>query len=154
MWTSSGFQEHFRGGAPDHDEAVELVFLLEVADVFAELLGEIEFCFGFFDVRAVKIFYVGLVEGRLHRLDVLEKFLGLGEIFGVENAGFRGGFVGVVGENVPAAEDEIVELRERHEIFNFRHAIIGALSEADGTHLRERADRQRIPFAEPIRRPP
>ena len=72
------FQKHFCGGAPDHYEAVELVFLLEVADVFAELLGEIEFCFGFFDVRAVKILYVGLVERGLHRLDVLEKFLGLG----------------------------------------------------------------------------
>ena len=47
-----GLQEDFGGAAPDHHQPVELVFLLELADVVAHLLGKIEFRFALLDVRA------------------------------------------------------------------------------------------------------
>ncbi len=40
-------EEYFCRGAPDHDQAIQLVFLFEVANIFAELLGEIEFVLPF-----------------------------------------------------------------------------------------------------------
>src|SRR5581483_11582421 len=49
--------------------------------------------------------------------------------------------VAVLFEDVPAAEHEIVERRERHDLVNLRRTPLGALAEAHGTHLRQRSDR-------------
>ena len=139
-----GFQKHFRRGAPDHHEAVELVFLFEVANVVAKLFGEIELRLTLLDVCSVQIFYIGLIERSLHRLDVLQKLLRFGQIFRVEDTCFRGRLVGIIRKHIPSAENEIVEFRERHEGLNFWHAIVGALPEADGAHLRQRTNRHRL----------
>src|SRR5437879_13209717 len=64
----------------------------------------------------------------------------------VEDAGLCGGFVGGVGENVPAAEDYFVELFERDELLDERGAALGALAQADGAELRERAGGMRNAF--------
>ena len=53
---------------------------------------------------------------------------------------FDGGLVGVVGEGVPGAEDDVVEVGQRHEVLDQRHAVVGALAEADRAHLGQRAD--------------
>ena len=135
-----GLQEYFGGAAPDHHQAVGLAFLFEVANVFAKLFGEFKFIFGFLDVGAGKILDVVLIEGGLHGLDGLQEFLDLVEVFGVQDTGLGGSFVGVVGENIPAAEDDVVEFGERNELVDFRRAAFGALAEADGAQLRERAD--------------
>ena len=50
------------------------------------------------------------------------------------------GVVGVVGDRIPGAEDEVVEAGERDEVPDQRRAVFGALAEADGAHLGERAD--------------
>ena len=102
-------EENFRGAAPDHDGAVDFVFLLEFADVVVDLHREIVFVFGFLDVRAVEILDVILIEGGLHGLDAVQEWLNLGEMIRVEHAGVRGGFVGGVGENIPAAENDVVQ---------------------------------------------
>ena len=81
------FQKYFRGAAPDHDQPVALVVFLEVADVFAELLGKVEFIFGLLDVGSVQILHVVLVERGLHGLDGLKKLLDLREVLGVEHSG-------------------------------------------------------------------
>ena len=57
-----------------------------------------------------------------------------------------GRLVGVVGEDVPSAELELVELRERHEVGDLGRALVGALAEADRPHLRERADGDALPL--------
>ena len=53
------------------------------------------------------------------------------------------GFCGVVevaAEDVPAGEDDVVEIGDGGEVFDEGAAIFGALAETDVTHLRERAD--------------
>ena len=49
--------------------------------------------------------------------------------------------VAVVLEDVPAAEHEIVERRQRHDVADLRRASFGPLAETDRAHLRQRADR-------------
>ncbi len=69
--------------------------------------------------------------------------MALREVFRREHGGVGGGFVGGVGEEIPAAEDEIVRGGERHEILDHRRAAFGALAEANGAELGDRADRLR-----------
>jgi len=58
------------------------------------------------------------------------------------------GFPGVVGEDVPRAEDEIFQLGQWHEVFDQRRPAFGSLSEANGPHLRQRSDWRRKPAAD------
>ena len=65
------------------------------------------------------------------------------EIFvAVEHAALEGGFVRVVRDRVPCAKDELVQGGERYEFANRRSLAVGALPEADGCHLGDRADGQ------------
>ena len=93
------------------------------------------------DVVAVQVLHVRLLEHRGHGLDGPQLVAQLLEHVVVEHAGAAGGDVGVVLEHVPAAEDEVVELGERHVVVDQRHVVVGAGADADGAHLGERADR-------------
>src|SRR6202035_4675920 len=135
-------EEYFGGAAPDHDQAVGFAFLFEVADVFAKLFGELKFIFSFFDVGARKILDVMLIESGLHRFDGLQEFLDLVEVFGLQDARLGGGLIRVIGENIPAAENNVVEFGEGHELTNLWRAAFGAFAKANGAQLRERADRR------------
>src|SRR4051812_28505038 len=64
----------------------------------------------------------------------------LGEHLGVARRGVR-----VVMKQIPAAEYQIVQLRERHEVADQRCTRVGAFAEADVAELRERSDRLRLP---------
>ena len=65
-----------------------------------------------------------------------------------EDAGRQGRLVAVVLEDVPPAEDEVVEGGERHEVLDHRRARLGALAQADRPHLGERADGLGKPLAD------
>ena len=121
--------------------------LLELADVGAELLGKILLVLALLHVRAVEPLDVPLIEHRRHRLDGLELGLDLIEQRRLEHAGGARRLVGVLFENVPAAEDDVVEVGERNDLLDLRRAAFGALAETDGAHLRERADRIGQPFS-------
>ena len=51
----------------------------------------------------------------------------------------RGG-IHVVVKDVPSGKYEVVEPGERHELVEFRRTTLGAFAQADGSHLRQRAD--------------
>ena len=85
--------------------------------------------------------YVAVERGR-HRADVAQRLGDLLDVLAaVEHAGALGGDVGVVGERVPRAEHDVVELGDRHEVLDQRAAVVGALAEADRVHQGQRADR-------------
>ena len=71
---------------------------------------------------------------------VLRKGLIWSSRFALENASLLGGGVHIVLENVPAGEDQIVEPGQREELLDLGRAGVGALAQADGSHLGERAD--------------
>ena len=94
------------------------------------------------DVVGVDVLHVRAVERRGHRADVAQRVGDrLDVLAGVEHPGPLGGDVGVVGERVPRAEHDVVELGDRREVLDHRAAVVGALAEADRVHQRERADR-------------
>ena len=76
-----------------------------------DLLGEILLVLALLDVRAVEPLDVALIEHRRPRADLLELGPHLLEQRRLEHAGRPRGRVAVVLEDVPAAEDEIVERR-------------------------------------------
>ena len=132
--------EDFGAAAPDHHQPIEAVVGLEPPDVGHHLLGEIALVLALLDVRAVEPLDVALIEHGRPRLDLFELGTHLVEQRRLDHArGPRRG-VAVVLENVPAAEHEIVEPRERHDFADFRRAAFGPLAETDRAHLRQRSD--------------
>ena len=87
-----------------------------------------------------------MIEDGLQRLDGAEPALHFVEQIALQHAGVARGGVHVVLEDVPAGEDEVVQAGERKELFDLGRAAVGALAQADGAHLRERADRAAMPL--------
>ena len=97
------------GAAPDGDDALHALFFLERADVLAQLLDHLGLARAFLTCVAVQALHVLGIEHRWHRLDGLELVLDRGEMAILEHLGLARGLVGVVREEVPAAEHQIVE---------------------------------------------
>src|SRR3569623_1279416 len=76
----------------------------------------------------------------------LERLEGL-EVLRLEDTGLDGRLVGVLGEDVPAAEADVIELRERDVLLDRGRVTVRALAEPDVAELRERADRLAETFA-------
>ena len=145
-----GLEENFGGAAPAGDQARDLRGLFEIRDVFLDLQGQLVFVFGFFNVRAVKSLDVVGIEGGLHRLDRREEGFHFREVFGAQYARVRGGLIGVVLEDVPAAEFEVFQFGERDKFLDLRRVAVGAFAETDGTELCQRSDRMRFTFADQL----
>jgi hypothetical protein len=134
-------QEDLGAAAPDHDEPIELVLVLEPPDVLAQLIREIALVLPRLDVRTIEPLDVAPIEHRRPRTDRLELRPNLLEQRGLEHARRLRRLVRVVLEDVPPAEHHIVERGERHEVLDERGTRLRALAEPHGAHLRERADR-------------
>ena len=126
--------------APDHDEPIESVLLLEALHVVAELVGHLAFVRALLDVRAVQT------------LDVADRTPRTSdESVRAPAALFRAVPVRARRpswrrrpsclENVPTAEDHVVEGRQRHEVPDERRAASVRLPRRLRTHLCQRADR-------------
>ena len=98
--------EFFGGGAPDHDQAVTVVFLFEAPDIVPDGLHGCEPGAGNLGVAPLDALNVVLAEYRRHRRDRVEK-VGhrLDLLVAVENPALDGSLVCVIGNGVPRAED-------------------------------------------------
>ena len=127
---------------PDHHDAVDLLLVAEAVDVLADRLEHRPLADAALDVVGVDVLDVRAVERGRHRADVAQRVGDLLDVLaGVEHPGALGGDVGVVGERVPRAEHDVVELGDRGEVLDQRAAVVGALAEADRVHQGQRADR-------------
>ncbi len=132
-------EEDLGRSAPDHDDAVDC--LPEGLDIGTHLFGEVALVLALFHVCAMQPLDVELVEDGGQRLDGFEVGLELLKQILVEHLGMRGALVDVVFEDVPAGEDDVVQVRQRDKFLDQRRLVIGALAEADSAHLGERTDR-------------
>ena len=132
---------HLGRAAPDHHQPVAALLLLEARDVGRDLLGEVALRLALLHVRPVQLLHVLRVEDGRPRLDALEEVLDRLEVARLEDAGLLRRLVGAVRVDVPAAELELVEAGEGHEVLDQRRAVVRALAEPDGAHLRQAADR-------------
>ncbi len=136
-----GFDVNLGGSAPDDHEAIALVLCLEVAHVLTQLLGQIALGFPLLHVRAVNTRDVLVVEHGGHRLDAAQKIGDGLDVTLVQHSRLPGSSERVVGNRIPCAEDEVVQLGERNEILDERSALFGSLAKTDGRHLRQRSYR-------------
>ena len=131
----------------EHHRAGGAQLLHERADVGADLL----------DLRAVAgggDHVVGFDPA--HALGVVDAGAGLHRAEGVrhlrdrllrKHARAAGDLQAVLAHDIPGAEDDVLHGGERHELVDLHGAVVGALAEADGAHLRERADRRGLAAA-------
>src|SRR5204863_8948709 len=105
--------------------------------------GEVLLDLARFYMWAIELADVRAVENCRTRRDRLqERFDGFDQ-FTVEHTGFARRGVHVVGENVPPGEHQVIEAGKRDEVLDLRRASLGALPQADGAHLGDRANRLR-----------
>ena len=136
---SGGLKENLRRSAPDDDHAADR--LLERLNIGAKLVGQVHLVLAGLDIGAVQALDVVLVEDGRHGLDRFQIRPNLLELVLLQHLGVGGGFVDVVVEDVPAGKDDIVQVGQRHEILDQRRVALGALAQANRSHLRKRADR-------------
>ena len=143
VWCTAGrLVEDLGGAAPDHDQARGSRWRLRNCSMSSMSACALSiFVPPCLHVRAVEALDVLGVEDRLHRLDGRERFLDLLEQAASRAPGVGRGLVGGVLEDVPAAEHQVVQAGQRHEVLDLWAAAVGALAEADGGHLGEGADR-------------
>ncbi len=124
----SRLDEDLGGPAPDRDEPITAPVALEAADVGADPLDHLELVRSALRVCAVETPHVPGVEDPSHRLDRPELVLHLLDVLTLEHFGVVGRLEGVIRKDVPAAEFELVEVRERNEIGNRGRLLVGALA--------------------------
>ena len=138
----AGLDEDLGRRRPEHHDPIDLLLLAEAVDVLADRVEHRALVDGVDHVVGVEPLDVAAVERGRHRAHVAQRFGDALEVAaGLEYAGPLGGDVGVVGERIPRAEHDVVEVGDRHEVLDQRAALFGALAEADRVHQRERADR-------------
>ena len=125
---------------PNHDQPVEIVVLLEFLDVRHDLFRQVALGLALLDVGTFEPLDVVLVEDRRPRANLLELRPHLLEQRRLQNAGRFCRAVAVLREDVPAAEDEIVEGGQRHDLVDQGRTAFRPLSQTDMTHLGQRAD--------------
>jgi hypothetical protein len=73
------------------------------------LFSQLKFVFGFLDVRPIELLDVVAVESCLHGPYSAEELAHFGEVMRLEDAGMRGGIIGVDREDIPRAKDEVLQ---------------------------------------------
>jgi hypothetical protein len=114
-----------------------------LANVVAKLLDHVGLVARGLHVDAAQPLHVLLIERARHRHDRAELVLDGGQVTFIEHLGVARKAQRVPGKDVPRAEHEVVQRRERNEVFDTGHPPLGALSEADRAKLRHRANRWR-----------
>ena len=115
----------------------------KLLDVIDHLLGEVELVVAGLHPDTVEALDPALVEDGGHRHDALELSRQGTEVGLVQHAGGAGRLQGVGRDRIPAAEDDVVERRERGEVLDQRVATLFAATETDVGHLGEGSDRAR-----------
>ena len=133
--------EFFGRSCIDHHQPIALVLRLELLDVVANGVDHVQLGFCLFHIRAVDALDVIVIEDSRHWFYGLQEVCnGLNVIAGVQDTALERCLVGVVGNRVPRAEDNLVQAYQRHEISDQGHILLCSLAHAYGGHLGDRPD--------------
>ena len=125
---------------PHHDETVAVVFGAEVLDVGDEGLGLGHLVGDVLDSGAVEALYPALIEHGFHGNNAFELGRDRPEVAVFKHAGGAGGFKGIRTDGIPAAEHQVTEIGQWHELTDERVAVLVTLTQTDVGELAERAD--------------
>src|SRR2546423_4044640 len=140
----AGREEPLGRRSPDHHQTVGPRTLLEFPDVLPQLLSQVPLVLAGLHVGAVQPLHVVLLEGGGQRLDHLGEILDrLQVLVPLQHARLHRGGVRVVRDRVPGREHQVFQVGEGDEFLDLGTALLCALAETDGPHLRQRSDRQR-----------
>jgi len=114
---------------------------LELADVFHQHLRLVHLRSAILHVRSGNALDVFRIEHCLHGLDGMQWLFQFFQKRRLQHLGVDRRFIRSVFKDVPTAENQIVQSREGDEILDHGGEVVGALSEADGGKLCERANR-------------
>ncbi len=130
----------FGRGCPQNNDALNASVLLEVTDVFAELLHHFPTGFAFHVVFTVETLSVVVVESGSHRHDFLEFVANGLDVLFLEDFGVHGRFVSICRIYVPCSELDIVERCDGCDFVVFEIFLISAFTDTDTIVLSHRAD--------------
>ena len=120
---------YFGTCSPQHSNTLAVIGCLEVTDILTQLLCHFPASSSLLNIRTVQTFCKIVVECSRHRLDGLQFVFYQIQVFLFQNLGIHSSFVGVVRENVPTAENDIIQISQRHYVFDkFFFAILHAHS--------------------------
>lgn len=104
------------GSGPDHHNAGAVVLGFEIADVLTDLLHHVPTGSAVLDIVAVEALGVVLVKSDLHRLDLLQLITHRVDVFLLEHLSIDSDLIGILRIDIPAAEDDVVELGQRDDV--------------------------------------
>ncbi|CAB4658584.1 unannotated protein [freshwater metagenome] len=128
--------EDLSARTPDHHNAVDFLLITETVDVGTDAFQHCALTRGGHDVLAIKVARILALEGCLHGADLTKHIRDCFDVLALlEHAGARRCDVGIVGEHVPCAPDNVFEASKGNEVLDERGALFGALAQTDGAHL-------------------
>ena len=102
---------------PEHYNAVNATFFLEVANVLTHLLHHVPAVLALLYVVAIEALCIVLVESSLERLNLKQLVLYWLDVFLFKHLGVDGALIGICWIYVPSSKYDVVELCQRHDIF-------------------------------------
>ena len=142
----------FRRGRPQHYDTAALPLLAEAADVGTQHFhhlpasGDALAISNPLDIIAVQALGIVLVERGRHGDYLLQLLTNGGYILFVQHLGVHGGLIGILRIDVPGAENNIVQPRQRHDVCISEVFLVSAATHAHLVHLGHRADQFRQSF--------
>ena len=134
---SAGFLVGLGRTTPHHDESVTVVLGAEVFDVGDEGLGLSHFVGDVLDAGAVEALYPALIEDGVHGNNALEFGRDGAEVPIFKHACGAGGLKSIRADGIPAAEDKVAQVGQRHELTDERVAVFFPLAQTDVGELAE-----------------
>ncbi len=132
-----GRVKNFSGPAPYHHQARRSRGFPELPDILHQHFRLVHFRTTGFDIWSVQPLHVVLVEHSLHRLNRFQRLANFFEQRRLQNIGIGSGLIGVIVENVPAPEYQVLNLGQWNKVLNARRPAVGTLAQPDRSQLRE-----------------
>ena len=126
------------GSGPENHYAVDTLFSLEAADVFADLFHHVPAVGALLHVVALEAFCVVFVESSLHGLNGFKLILHGENVLLFEHFAVDCRFESVLGINVPCSENDVVKVGNRNDFVIFKILFISAATNTDFVVLRHR----------------
>ena len=104
--------------SPQYNHTFAVVGSLEVADVLTELFYHFPTGSSLLDMSTVQTFRPVVIESCRHRLDSFQFIFHTIQVFFFQNLSIHGSFVCVIRENIPTTENNVVQISQRHNVFD------------------------------------
>ena len=130
---------NLRGRRPEDDDTVAVSRLLKLTDILTKRLYHLPTSLTVLHMIAVKTLGIVLVEGSLHRNNLLQFVTHRVDILFLQYLGIYRSLIGVLRINIPTAKDDVRELGHRHDLLIAQILFLCTLSYSDTVILCHRS---------------